>query len=89
MNNTKQETKPTYKRGQEVVCAWAGCENKTILRDLALVDMVNILPPGVRLAIAKPGGFWLCVGGKGLYCDRHREMITDGDHQKSGPREKP
>ena len=87
MNNTKQETKPTYKRGQEVVCAWAGCENKTILRDLALVNMVNILPPGVRLAIAKPGGFWLCVGGKGLYCDRHRKMITDADRQESGPRE--
>ena len=87
MNGNKQETKPTYKRGQEVVCAWAGCENKTILRDLALVDMVNILPQGMRLAIAKPGGFWLCIGGKGLYCDRHRRMIADADHQESGPRE--
>lgn len=87
MNDNKQETKRTYKRGQEVVCAWPGCENKTILCDLALVDMVNILPPGVRLGIAKPGGFWLCIGGKGLYCDRHRRMIADADHQESGPRE--
>lgn len=87
MSGIKQKTKPTYKRGQEVTCAWPGCENKTILCDLALVDMVNILPQGVRLAIAKPGGFWLCVGGKGLYCDRHRKMITDDDRQELGRRE--
>lgn len=87
MSGIKQKTKPTYKRGQEVVCAWPGCGNKTILCDLALVDMVNILPPGVRMAIAKPGGFWLCIGGKGLYCDRHRKMITDAERQKLGPRE--
>ena len=81
MNTAPQDVR------HEIICAWPGCENKTILCDLALVDMVNILPNGVRLAIAKPGGFWLCVGGKGLYCDRHRRMIADADHQETGPRE--
>lgn len=87
MNDNKQKAKPTYERGQEVVCAWPGCENRTILCDLALVAMVNILPPGVRLGIAKPGGFWLCIGGKGLYCDRHRRMITGDKHQELERRE--
>lgn len=89
MSGIKQEPEPTYKRGQAIACTWPSCENKTILCDLALVNIVNILPPGVMLAIAKPGGFWLCVGGKGIYCDRHRKMITSDMHQEPKPRVEP
>ncbi|WP_416516990.1 hypothetical protein [Bifidobacterium asteroides] len=90
MNNTKQETASTHKRGQEVVCAWPGCESRMSL------DAQQLLEQYVRSKPTKDAMFvlgnhpdtdWLFVYGKGCFCERHWFLDPDDDHCELGPRE--